>query len=89
MVKVKVYFVLNYIPCHDDVALYFNKHHAMKTRVEVELELHAFLNLALDKCEWLLSSSGRFTLHWIGGCVRPIFGNQKLVSNLLSKNLSV
>jgi hypothetical protein len=40
----------------------------------MDVQLHAFLTLALDDGEWLASRSGRFTpgdTHWIGGCVGP------------------
>jgi hypothetical protein len=31
----------------------------------VEIQLHAFLNLELDKCEWSASGPSRLS-HWIG-----------------------
>jgi hypothetical protein len=37
------------------------KHHAMKTVGRVEVQLHAFLTLALGGGECLASCSGRFT----------------------------
>jgi hypothetical protein len=53
----------------------------MKTCGEVEVQLHALLNSALDGGEWSSSRLGRFTLgkrasgtHCIGGCVDPGVG---------------
>jgi hypothetical protein len=37
------------------------KHHAMWTYWGMEVELHAFLTMAVDGGEWLASSIGRFT----------------------------
>jgi len=46
--------------------------------LEVEVQLHAFLTLALDGGKWSASVSGQFTpkvkapsTHWIGGRVKP------------------
>jgi hypothetical protein len=58
------------------MSLCLTKHHAMKTYWEVEV--YAFLTLALDGDEWSASRPGRFTprerapgTHWIGGWVGP------------------
>ena len=55
-----------------------NKYHPMKTRESMELYLHKILNLALDRLEWLVSSSTCFNhrarappYHWVGCCVGP------------------
>jgi len=44
----KMYPLLNYAPCHEDVW-------------EMEVQLHAFLNLALDGGEWSASCPDCFT----------------------------
>ena len=54
------------------------KYQSMKTRESMELYLHKILNLALDRLEWLVSSSTCFNhrarappYHWVGCCVGP------------------
>jgi hypothetical protein len=54
------------------------KHYAMKMYWVSGKQLHAFLILELDECEWSASLSGHFTpeekalgTHWIGGWVGP------------------
>jgi hypothetical protein len=58
------------------LSLCLTKHHAMKTYLGVEGQLHAFLTSALDGGEWSASRLCRFTpserapgTHWIGGWV--------------------
>jgi hypothetical protein len=57
------------------------KHHATKTYGWMEIQLHAFLTLALDGDEWLASQPGRLNprerapgAHWIGGWLDPRVG---------------
>jgi len=53
---------------------FLTEHHALKAYWVVEVQLHTFLTLALDRDEWSTSHPGHFTprerdpgAHWIGG----------------------
>jgi len=43
------------------LSLGLTKHQAMKTYWVLEVQLHAFLNSAVDRGEWSASRLGRFT----------------------------
>jgi hypothetical protein len=47
-------------------ALFKVKYYAMKTYGGVEVYLNAFLNCALDGCEWSASRPARFNSLWNG-----------------------
>jgi hypothetical protein len=59
------------------LSLGLSKYHAMKTYGGVDIQPHAFLTSALNRCEWSASRSGRFKpegktlphIHCIGGWV--------------------
>jgi hypothetical protein len=62
--------------------------HAIKARRGVEVQLHSFSTSTLDRGEWSMSYSSRFTLniHWIGGLVDTrtglnVYGAEKISSN--------
>jgi hypothetical protein len=68
-----------------------SQHHAMKAYWGVEVQLHAFLTLALNGGEWSASRPGRFTprerapgTHWIGGWVGPKAGLDAVLKRKLS-----
>jgi len=51
-------------PClikYNVMEMYLRKHHTMKTYWRVEVQLHAFLTLALDVGEWSASCPSCFT----------------------------
>jgi hypothetical protein len=63
----------------------------MKTYCGVKVNLHAFLNLALDGSEWSASRPGRFIpgervhdTHWIGGWVGPSAGLDTVVKRKIT-----
>jgi hypothetical protein len=60
------------------LSLCLTKHEAMKAYEGVEVQLHVFLNSALDGCEWSAARPDSFTpgertagAHFLGGWVDP------------------